>query len=181
MVEASLIEEANSIEQMISEGAPVIDVPQPHGPPSPSEPPVSGGAAVLQPDTPVVFPEVTQLRPCSALTCRNGHQWQPLVALAKCGHGTSQGWNGCGNPILAIKLVNCPFCNEPTTKIKIRIDVTPPTPYPIPLCIPGSASHAETIFVEVPLKKWKETEEAELEKMAKEQQKEAQDGQGIQK
>jgi hypothetical protein len=95
-----------------------------------------------------------------------------LVALAKCGHGTSQGWNGCGNPILAIKLVNCPFCNEPTTHIKFRIDVTPPTPYPVPLCVPGSVSHAETIFVEVPLKKWKETEEAELAKAAEQLQKE---------
>jgi hypothetical protein len=56
------------------------------------------------------------------------------------------------------------------------VDVTPPTPYPIPLCVPGSVSHTETIFVEVPLKKWKETEEAELAKMAEEKTKEAQDG-----
>jgi hypothetical protein len=136
--------------------------------------------AVVPQDTPVAFPEVTVLRPCTALSCRNGHQWQPLVALAKCGHGTSQGWNGCGNPVLAIKLVNCPFCNEPTTHIRFRVDVTPPTPYPIPLCVPGSVSHTETIFVEVPLKKWKETEEAELAKMAEEKTKEAQDGQRVQ-
>jgi hypothetical protein len=60
------------------------------------------------------------------------------------------------------------------------VDVTPPTPYPIPLCVPGSVSHTETIFVEVPLKKWKETEEAELAKMAEEKKKEAQDGQRVQ-
>lgn len=154
-----------------SEAKPTVTIPETEG----------AGSTVVPTEPPISFPEVTQLRPCSYLECRNGHQWSMLTALAKCGHGTSQGWQGCGNPVLAVKLVNCPFCNEPTTKLKLRIDVTPPIPYPVPLCIPGSVAHAETVFIEVPLKKWRETELAELEKLAKENQKEAQDGQGIQK
>jgi len=179
-MEATLAEEA---QKMISEGGPVDYSKLVTG--TTVEEVASSlkaltGQGPVPANTPISFPEVTQIRPCTALSCRNGHQWQPLVALAKCGHGTSQGWNGCGNPILAIKLVNCPFCNEPTTHIKFRIDVTPPTPYPVPLCVPGSVSHAETIFVEVPLKKWKETEEAELAKAAEQLQKEALDGQRVQ-
>ena len=117
-------------------------------------------------NTPVAYPEVATLRPCSYLECTNGHQWQAMVAVAKCGYGTPQGWAGCGAPILAVKLVNCPVCNEPNTKFKIRIDNTPPIPYPTPLCIPGSTSHAESVFVEIPWRKWKTTEEAELAKLA---------------
>lgn len=122
--------------------------------------------------TPISYPEVAILRPCSYLECRNGHQWGALLAVAKCGYGTPQGWMGCGAPILAVKLVNCPVCNEPNTKFKIRIDNTPPVPHPVPLCIPGSSSHAETVMVEIPWRKWKDTEEAELVKLGLTQEKE---------
>lgn len=171
-MEASLVTETNPSEQMISEGAPIIEVPAAHGTPSPSEPPVSSGVAGLASDTPISFPEVAILHPCSYLECANGHQWGAMLALAKCGHGTAQGWMGCGAPILAVKLVNCPVCNEPNTKFKIRIDNTPPVPFPIPLCIPGSTTHAEAVFVEIPWRKWKETEEAELAKLGLTKEKE---------
>jgi hypothetical protein len=118
-------------------------------------------------DTPISYPEVAIIRPCSYLECSNGHQWQAMVALAKCGHGTSQGWNGCGAPILAIKLVNCPFCNEPNTKMRIRIDNTAPVPYPVPMCVPGSVGHQETVYADIEWTRWKQTEEAELAKLAK--------------
>lgn len=90
-----------------------------------------------------MFPEVTQLRYCTANVCVNGHEWIPKMALARCGYGTPTGWNGCGAPVLAIKMENCPQCNQPVRKLRFRTDYTPPAPCPVPICIPGSVSNAE--------------------------------------
>ena len=97
----------------------------------------------VQPPVPSLFPEQTQLRLCSANVCTNGHEWVPTVALAKCGYGTPQGWNGCGAPILAVKVDACPVCNEPVAQMRFRTDHTPPTPFVSPLCIPGSVTQAD--------------------------------------
>lgn len=75
--------------------------------------------------------------------------------------------------------MNCPVCNEPNTKFKLRIDQTGPIPAPIPLCIPGSVSNAESVFIEIPWRKWKDTEIAELAKLA-DQSKEQNNGQAVQ-
>lgn len=96
---------------------------------------------------PELFPEVKILRLCTANVCRNGHEWVPKVALAKCGYGTPQGWNGCGAPILMVKQESCPQCNEPVVKMRFRTDHTPPTQFAIPICIPGSASNADVAEV----------------------------------
>lgn len=95
------------------------------------------------PKIPELFPEVKILRLCTANVCMQGHEWIPKVALARCGYGTPQGWNGCGAPILMVKQENCPVCNEPVVKMRIRTDHTPPTQFAIPMCIPGSVSHAD--------------------------------------
>lgn len=102
-------------------------------------------------ETPIqtLFPEVTQLRLCSANVCLNGHEWIPKVALARCGHGTPQGWNGCGAPVLAVKYENCPTCNEPVKFLRLRSDHTPPTQFPIPICIPGSHTNAEVCEIRI--------------------------------
>lgn len=100
-------------------------------------------------EQPSMFPEVAQIRDCSFIDCPNGHQWQPTLALVKCGNGTPQGWNGCGKPILGIKMELCPICHEPSRRLVLRVDHTPPAPYPIPMCIPGSATLAEVQMVEV--------------------------------
>src|ERR1700734_672337 len=94
-------------------------------------------------NTPSLFPDQIILRLCSANICTNGHEWIPAVTLAKCGYGTPQGWNGCGAPVLAVKMQSCPVCNEPVAKMRFRTDHTAPTQYIIPLCIPGSVSPAE--------------------------------------
>ena len=117
--------------------------------------------------TPVKFPEVAILRPCTSVTCRNGHNWTPKLALAKCGYGTPQGWMGCGEPMLAMKMEMCGICNEPIVKLKLRFDITPPVPYPVPICIPGSKSNAEVLQIEVHPQYWKTTED-ELDKKAAE-------------
>ena len=96
-----------------------------------------------QPKVPELFPEPVILRLCSANVCSNGHEWIPSVTLAKCGYGTPTGWNGCGAPVLAVKIQSCPVCNEPVAKMRFRTDHTPPTQFIIPLCIPGSVTHAD--------------------------------------
>ena len=115
---------------------------------------------VSEDNTPVLFPEVSLLKPCSELVCRNGHSWSPSLALAKCGYGTPQGWMGCGTPILAVQMQQCPTCNEPTDRFRLRIEHTPPTPYPTPVCIPGSKSHAEIVMVEIPFRHYLKPEQA---------------------
>lgn len=114
--------------------------------------------------TPVVFPEVTLLKPCTSMECRNGHQWGPQTALAKCGHGTSHGWMGCGEPMLAVKLTACPRCNEPAARMRLRVDLTPPIPFPVPLCIPGSSGNAETVYVDI---EWQRSKVTEVEGLVK--------------
>lgn len=95
------------------------------------------------PVVPELFPEPQVLRLCSANICTRGHEWIPKVTLAKCGYGTPTGWNGCGSPVLAVKLESCPVCNEPVVAMRFRTDHTPPTQFIIPMCIPGSVSPAD--------------------------------------
>ena len=119
--------------------------------------------------TPVQYPEVTILRPCSMMECANGHQWQPMLALAKCGYGTNHGWIGCGAPMLAVKMTQCPVCNEPTGKFRLRVDHTGPVPYPVPMCVPGSKSNAEVLSIDIDFHHSQETEAIETAKLEKEQ------------
>lgn len=97
-----------------------------------------------------LFPERQTLRLCTANVCTNGHEWVPNVALARCGYATQQGWNGCGAPVLMVKVENCPQCNEPVKELRFRSDETPPTPFVIPLCIPGSTTNANVTEVVLP-------------------------------
>src|SRR5579871_3925694 len=114
--------------------------------------------------TPIQFPESAPLEPCTFLECPKGHRWTPQLHLAKCGYGTPQGWNGCGSPMLAIRMLNCPTCNEPTKKLRLRVDHTGPAPYPVPLCIPGSSTGTEVIVVEIEFGHAAQTEAAETAK-----------------
>jgi hypothetical protein len=109
-----------------------------------------------------LFPEPQVLRLCSANVCGNGHEWIPKVTLAKCGYGTPQGWNGCGAPVLAVKVESCPICNEPVRSMRFRTDHTPPTQFIIPVCIPGSVTPAD--IAEVVLQRNSTKVEQEYEK-----------------
>lgn len=51
---------------------------------------------------------------CSLQYCANGHTWTPQLALPHC--------QGCQNPLLALRQLNCPTCNEPVVKTRLRID-----------------------------------------------------------
>lgn len=133
-----------------SENTPEIDTAMEIGEKQ-GQTPLQEGDPTLVGDTPspTLFPEVTLLRLCSANICTKGHEWIPKVALARCGHGTPQGWNGCGAPVLAVKFENCPTCNEPVKYLRLRSDHTPPTQFPVPICIPGSQTNAEVCEIRI--------------------------------
>ncbi len=59
-----------------------------------------------------------QNQKCSVLWCTNGHDWPAPVKIARC--------EGCTTPIVVIELANCPICNEPYTKVDLRVDITSP-------------------------------------------------------
>lgn len=101
------------------------------------------------PVTDSLFPETPSLRLCTANTCTNGHEWVPQIMLAKCGYGTPQGWNGCGSPVLMVKMQSCPVCNEPVKALRLRTDHTPPVPFVSPLCIPGSVAHGDVAEIQL--------------------------------
>lgn len=85
-----------------------------------------------------IFPEVLAPRPCSAQSCSAGHSWPPVIATTKC--------PGCGAPILVLKMLNCPICNEPSSGLRLRTDHLPQGGTITPVC-KGSASMAEIIEV----------------------------------
>ena len=62
----------------------------------------------------VVFPDPPVIEPCSVASCGKGHNWKFTLANVNCG--------GCQSPTLAVKLENCPVCNEPMERIRVRLD-----------------------------------------------------------
>jgi hypothetical protein len=64
-----------------------------------------------------IFSEEIKIQPCTWNECLKGHRWPPAAAIAKC--------EGCGGPVLAIRMENCPFCNEPNTRVSLRSDYIP--------------------------------------------------------
>lgn len=60
------------------------------------------------------FPEIVKIDPCTYNECTNGHKWPMQLAIAQC--------PGCQAPILGVRMVNCPVCNEPVSKVKVRTD-----------------------------------------------------------
>ena len=98
-----------------------------------SAPPTPSGAAFE-------FGEVPPHSPCSANVCPNGHEWAPIFGLGKC--------PGCASPILVVKMVNCPVCNEPVRALRYRTDHMPHGGQLTPMCL-GVASLAEVTVVEL--------------------------------
>lgn len=61
-----------------------------------------------------LFPEAKLIEPCSENECEQGHKWAPQMVIALC--------PGCKRPIVAVRMQNCPVCNEPVKRIKYRQD-----------------------------------------------------------
>ena len=51
---------------------------------------------------------------CSWQECERGHKWAVEVASVKCG--------GCDTPVVAIRMVSCPRCNEPAIRQCVRTE-----------------------------------------------------------
>lgn len=102
---------------------------------------------------PFNFNEPAAFVPCSANVCINGHEWEPVLAIAKC--------PGCAAPIQVIKMLNCPLCNEPVERVRFRTDHLASGGQIAPMCR-GSASLAEVTSVELIREHAREEERAHI-------------------
>ena len=78
---------------------------------------------------------------CSTQYCQNGHNWSPQLALPHC--------NECRHPLVALRQVNCPVCNEPVTRTRLRIDHLAGTHPITKTCIKEYHAGPEYIIVEI--------------------------------
>lgn len=65
-------------------------------------------------NNPPITPTKVDNNLCSLHWCENNHCWSPQLAIPHC--------QGCQNPLVAMRMTNCPICNEPAIKTNIRID-----------------------------------------------------------
>ena len=107
----------------------------------------SGGQVELVGD---IFPTEQPLKLCSWNQCTRGHQWMPVMALAKC--------PGCGAQALMVKMQNCPFCNEPATKMSLRSDYLA-SAAGVPQRCKGQTPIGESMDVEFVRHGWQEIEQ----------------------
>lgn len=96
--------------------------------------------------------------PCTYVECINGHRSGAVLAIATCG--------GCQSPVLMSKLENCPYCNEPISKIVIRNDHIPRGSGVGKRCL-GEKVWGETQNIELQKTYWKEAEVVNEEKLHK--------------
>jgi len=98
-------------------------------------------ASTDPPQFPVAnFPDSAPTSRCSENVCANGHGWIPEIQTAQCA--------GCKCPIVLVRMVNCPTCNEPVDHLRFRSDHLPAGGVVTPICR-GSASLAEVSSVEI--------------------------------
>lgn len=83
-------------------------------------------------------PTPTQL--CSSNVCEVGHAWPPVIATTTC--------PGCSTPILVVKMVNCPICNEPPQLFRLRTDHLPQGGAILPMCT-GSPNLGDIGTIEI--------------------------------
>ena len=95
------------------------------------------------------FPDTDNIQLCSYNECPNGHRWPPVMQTASC--------PGCKAPIVLVKMVQCPSCNEPPSKWGFRSDHLPHGGVVTPMC-KGSDSLAEVTYIEVERGHSKKTE-----------------------
>lgn len=85
--------------------------------------------------------------PCSFNECAGGHRWAPVMVLVKC--------PGCQGSVLAQKMENCPYCNEPVLRTTLRHDFVPKGGGVVPRCR-GAKIYGETLDILVERTGWKE-------------------------
>lgn len=77
---------------------------------------------------------------CTWAECSNNHRWIPEIAASKC--------PGCATPVVAIKMVNCPICNEPPAGHGIRVEHVTSGAWIGKAC-KGQSSIGETTYMEL--------------------------------
>ena len=83
-----------------------------------------------------LFSEKVKVDPCGETSCSNGHNWSPTLRIAKC--------PGCGQEVVAVRMINCPVCNEPQDTIKIRFDHVVDAAGVMPVCRGQKGLHNHT-------------------------------------
>jgi hypothetical protein len=86
---------------------------------------------------------------CSVNRCGRGHEWPITAVVAKC--------PGCSSPVVAIKMENCPVCNEPCEGSRVRTDHMPQGASVAAAC-KGQIGLAEVAIVEMERTHWREAE-----------------------
>lgn len=86
---------------------------------------------------------------CSEHRCIEGHVWMPTIKVANCG--------GCGGPVVAIKMENCPICNQPAEYTRLRIDHIGYKQALHAICR-GVPTNAEVVMAEMKRTHWQESE-----------------------
>lgn len=86
------------------------------------------------------FPDKVTVVPCTVNVCLNGHEWTPEIGLTSC--------PGCSSPMIVLRTVQCPICNEPIAKVRLRSDHLPKGGVITPIC-KGSESMAEVVKIEM--------------------------------
>lgn len=99
----------------------------------------------------IIFEERCEKRGelCSEHVCLQKHVWVPTVKLAQCG--------GCGGPVVAIKMENCPICNEPAVYTRLRIDHIG-YKQPLHAICRGVPTNAEVMMAEMKRGNWEHVE-----------------------
>ena len=98
-----------------------------------------------------MFPEQVKVELCSWNRCAAGHKWPVTAGLAKCG--------GCGGMVLAVKMENCPVCNEPSEGTQVRTDYLPHGGPILMVCRGQAHPVAMTNMIEIERTHAKEIEE----------------------
>ena len=91
-----------------------------------------------------IFPETVLIEPCSENTCSSGHKWAPQLVVTQC--------PGCKVPMMAIRMINCPICNEPQKQVKFRVDHVVGQQNIVPACRTKDVGTASVAFVTLDIK-----------------------------
>jgi|SRR5580700_1300992 hypothetical protein len=97
-----------------------------------------------------IFPSSPPTRFCSWCECLGGHRWAATLVVVPCG--------GCKCGVVALKKENCPYCNEPVSKISLRSDHLPKGGGMAQRCL-GQPVNGETLDIVLEKHAWKEAQE----------------------
>lgn len=100
-----------------------------------------------------VFIDKPQIKPCSYIIGTCGHQWAPKVALVNCA--------GCNSFVLAAKMENCPFCNEPAKELSLRSDHIPRGGGVTKRCF-GEMPYGETMDIVLERHHWSDAQASDV-------------------